>query len=55
MKDLDGFKKFAFKLFIPFCFDIFTIQPDFFAQSIVTVLYSFFIGFFCSFCAWNRF
>ena len=49
MEDLEGSKKFAFELFVSLCFDIFAIQPDFLAQSIATVLYSFVMSFFLQF------
>ena len=46
MKDLEGSKKFVFKLLIPLSFDVFAIQPDILARSIVTAFYFFLIGFF---------
>ena len=46
MEDFERSKKFALKLFIFFCFDVFAIQPDFLAQSIGMALYSFVMGFF---------
>ena len=49
MEDLERSKKFAFELFVLFCFDVFAIQPDFFAWSIATVLYSFVMGSFLQF------
>ena len=44
MEDLEKFKKFAFPVFVPLCFDVFAIQSDFFAQSIAMALYSFVMG-----------
>ena len=44
MKDLEKSKKFVFELFVPFCFDVFIIQPDLLAQSIVLAFYSFVMG-----------
>ncbi len=37
-------KKFALKLVVPFCFDVFAIQPDFLTWSIATALYSLVMG-----------
>ncbi len=45
MEDSEGSKKLVFKLFVPFRFDIFAIQPDLFAWSIATTLYSLVMGF----------
>ena len=45
MENLKESKKFVFQLFVPFCFDVFAIQPAFFIQSIATVFYSFVMGF----------
>ena len=46
MKDLKRSQKLIFQLLIPFYFDVFTIQLDLLAQSIVMALYFFIIGFF---------
>ena len=46
MEDSEESKKLPFKLFVPLCFDVFTIQPDFLAQSIATAFNSFIINFF---------
>ena len=51
IEDLEGSKKYLFKLFVPLCFDVFAIQLDFLVKSIATALYSIVIGFFRSFCA----
>ncbi len=45
MEDLEGSKKLAFKLFVPLCFNIFAIQPDFFDWSIAKAFYSLVMGF----------
>ena len=44
MDNLERSKKFFFKLFVPFYFDIFAIQLDLLARSIAMVLYSFVMG-----------
>ena len=46
MKDSERSKKLALEPFVPLCFDVLVIQPDFFAQSIATALYFFVMGFF---------
>ena len=49
MKDLEGSKKLVFELLIPFYFDIFAIQLDFLARSVVMTLYFLVIGSFLLF------
>ncbi len=49
MKDLERSKKLALKLFVPFCFDVFAIQPDFLAWSIATAFYFLIMGFLLQF------
>ncbi len=44
MEDLKRSKKPVLELLIPLRFDVFTIQPDLLAQSIVTTLNSFVMG-----------
>ena len=44
MEDLEGSKKLIFEFFVPLCFDIFAIQPDFLVQSVATAFYSFVIS-----------
>ncbi len=45
MEDSEGSKELALKLLIPFCPNVFAIQPDFLAQSVAMALYSFVMGF----------
>ncbi len=40
IEDLAGSKKLALELLVPLQFDVFAIQPDILAQSIVMALYS---------------
>ncbi len=44
MEDLEGSKKLALEIFIPFYFDVFAIQPDLLARSVATALNSFSMG-----------
>ncbi len=44
MKDLEGSKKFAFKLLVPLCLDVLVIQPDLLARSVATALHSLIMG-----------
>ena len=46
MKNLEQSKKYIFKRFILFCFDIFAIQPNFFIKSIAMAFYFFVVSFF---------
>ena len=46
MEDSKQSKKLALKLCVLLCFNIFTIQPNFFIWSIAIALYSFIVGFF---------
>ncbi len=45
MEDSEGSKKLALKLLVPFCFNVFAIQPDFLARIVATALYSLVMGF----------
>ncbi len=44
MEDSEGSKELAFKLFVPFCLDLFAILPDLFVWSIATALYFLIMG-----------
>ncbi len=44
MEDSEGSKELALEFFVPLCFDVFAIQPDLFARSIATALYSLIMG-----------
>ncbi len=46
MEDSEESKKLALEILIPLCFDVFAIQPEFLARSIVKAFYSFVMGFF---------
>ncbi len=44
MEDLEGSKKFALKLLVPFCLDVLAVQPDLLSWSVAMALHSLVMG-----------